>query len=71
MRQSASIRLSLAFVLVAFVCLLFADLQISTSNPWQELGRLALGVVTPDFTAVDYLGQAVIRTLAFASSEWR
>ncbi|GHC17154.1 PhnE/PtxC family ABC transporter permease [Aidingimonas halophila] len=66
MRQSASIRLSLAFVLVAFVCLLFADLQISTSNPWQELGRLALGVVTPDFAAVDYLGKAVIRTLAFA-----
>ncbi|WP_148252879.1 PhnE/PtxC family ABC transporter permease [Aidingimonas lacisalsi] len=66
MWQSASIRLSLAFVVVALGCLLYADFQISTANPWQELARLALGLVTPDLSAVDYLGQAVVRTLAFA-----
>ncbi|MEX0732539.1 MAG: hypothetical protein WED00_05090 [Aquisalimonadaceae bacterium] len=66
MPQSATVRTSLAFVAVAVACLLFADLHITTVDPWGELGRLLLGLVTPDFSAVDYVGTALLRTVAFA-----
>ena len=42
------------------------DFEISAHDPWQELGRLALGLVRPDFGAVDALGEALLRTVAFA-----
>jgi len=66
MWQSARVRTSLGFVLLALGCLFFADFQISAHDPWGELGRLARGLVQPDLTAVDYLGEAIVRTLAFA-----
>ncbi|MDN3518970.1 ABC transporter permease [Aquisalimonas lutea] len=66
MLQSAAVRTTLGFVVVALICLAFADLGISTSDPWIDLGRFVAGFVTPDFMAVDELGVAVIRTLAFA-----
>ncbi len=66
MMRSPMVRTSLGFVVVALVCLLFADLEISSVNPWTELARLAAGIVTPDFTAVDALGTALLRTVAFA-----
>ncbi|MFC3286014.1 PhnE/PtxC family ABC transporter permease [Litchfieldella rifensis] len=66
MWHSATIRTSLGFVVLAIACLFFADLSISTVNPWQELGRLLLGLVTPNFAAVDFVGLAILHTLAFA-----
>ncbi|MDZ7828875.1 MAG: ABC transporter permease [Halofilum sp. (in: g-proteobacteria)] len=66
MIRSSAVRTSLGFVAVAIICLCFADLEISAVNPWSELGRLALGLVTPDFTAVDEIGTALLRTVAFA-----
>ena len=66
MIRSPMVRTSLGFVGVALACLFFADLEISAVNPWGELGRLGLGIVTPDFTAVDELGTALLRTVAFA-----
>ncbi|TFH85965.1 ABC transporter permease [Billgrantia azerbaijanica] len=66
MWHSATVRTSLGFIALAAVCALFADFQISTQDPWQEVGRLMLGLVMPDFLAVDFLGQALLRTLAFA-----
>lgn len=66
MWHSATVRTSLGFVALAFVCLLMADFQISAHDPWAELGRLFLGVTRPSFSAMDYLGEAVVRTLAFA-----
>ncbi|MPY68658.1 MAG: ABC transporter permease [Alphaproteobacteria bacterium] len=59
-------RTTLAFVAVALVCALFADLAVTTVNPYQELVRLLAGVVTPDFYATDNLGSALAYTLAFA-----
>ena len=35
------------FIILAFVLLLFADVEISTVDPWTEFGRLLLGIVTP------------------------
>ncbi len=66
MWRSATVRTSLAFVAVAGVCLFLADFQISALDPWRELGRLFLGLVQPDFSAVDNLRVAIVRTLAFA-----
>lgn len=65
-RYSAAIRVSTAFVAIAAVCLAFADISISTLDPWTELQRMLLGVVTPDFFAVEAIGTAVVQTIAFA-----
>ena len=51
MPRSATFKTTLAFVGVALICLPFADLEIITLHPWIELGRMALGVVTPNFLA--------------------
>ncbi len=51
---------------VALVCLAFADIAISTVDPWREFGRLLAGIFTPDFYATDSLGLALAYTLAFA-----
>ena len=54
------------FLGVALVCLVFADIAISTVDPWLEFGRLLTGIITPDFYATDSLGLALAYTLAFA-----
>ena len=64
--MSALSKTTLAFVVIALVATVFADLEISTVHPWIELKRLFLGVVTPDFYATDNLGSAIVYTLAFA-----
>ncbi len=51
---------------IAVVGLFLADLEIIGADPWTEFGRMALGAVTPDFTATDRLFDAVVQTLAFA-----
>ncbi|MDE0813011.1 MAG: ABC transporter permease [Alphaproteobacteria bacterium] len=56
----------MAFIAVALICAIFADFEITTVHPWQELTRLLHGVVTPDFYATDNLGGALAYTLAFA-----
>ncbi len=67
MRQaSPTVRTGLAFFIIALVCLGFADLAVTTVDPWREMGRLALGIVTPDFFATEQIGSALLYTLAFA-----
>ncbi|WP_341937474.1 PhnE/PtxC family ABC transporter permease [Marinimicrobium sp. C2-29] len=66
MWQSATVRTSLGFVLVAAACVFFADLDISGHDPWGELNRLFFGLIQPSFANLDYLGEALVRTLAFA-----
>ena len=66
MERSGAFKTSLAFIGVAIVCLLIADIEISTLDPWREMGRMALGVVTPNFLAVGQLGEALAKTVAFA-----
>ncbi|MFB0993011.1 MAG: hypothetical protein QMB78_12560, partial [Rhodospirillales bacterium] len=60
------VRTSLMFVGVALVCLYFADTTISTYDPWLEIHRMMLGVITPDFFAIDAIGSALVKTVAFA-----
>ncbi len=65
-RWSSATRLSLLFVAVALACLAFADLSISTLHPWQEMARFFMGFVTPEVDNWSVLGQALVRTLAYA-----
>lgn len=59
-------RTTLIFVAIAAVCLVLADVSMTTIDPWQEMARLARGIVTPDFRATERLFEAVLYTLAFA-----
>ncbi|MGC8118933.1 PhnE/PtxC family ABC transporter permease [Marinobacter sp. VGCF2001] len=61
-----TVRASLIFVAVALLGLLFADIAITTANPWQDLGRFFLGVATPNFFSTEGLMTALLRTVAFA-----
>ncbi|MDX1755047.1 MAG: ABC transporter permease [Marinobacter sp.] len=62
----ATVRVSLLFLALALVALVFSDVSITASNPWRDLGRFFLGVLTPDFFSYEGLATAVVRTLAFA-----
>ncbi|MBF0279206.1 MAG: ABC transporter permease [SAR324 cluster bacterium] len=59
-------RTSLLFAGTAILCLFFADFEILTLNPWQELRRMAQGVLTPDFLAVYEIKVAFLNTITFA-----
>ncbi len=59
-------RTTSGFLFVAIVCLVFADIAISTVDPWREFGLLLEGIVTPDFYSTDSLALALGYTLAFA-----
>lgn len=65
-RYSQSVILSFIFVAIAAVCLLFADVSITTHDPWAEIRRLLWGIATPDFFAVEAIGTAMLQTVAFA-----
>jgi phosphonate transport system permease protein len=65
-RYSAMVRTSLGFVGIAAICLLFADISVTTHDPWFEARRMLLGAVTPDFLALDIIGRALVKTVAFA-----
>lgn len=59
-------RTSILFCLVAAVAWVFADISVSTLDPWQELGQMARGLMAPDFFSLPGLGRALVNTLSFA-----
>jgi len=59
-------RASLTLLAIGLLAWWLADIEILTRSPWQELQRLALGIITPDFTATPSLLDALFTTLAFA-----
>lgn len=63
---SPMVRTSAAFVGIAIVSLYFADISVTTYDPWLEIKRMLWGVVTPDFFAVEDIGTALIQTVSFA-----
>lgn len=65
MTQSGTVRTSLGLVAVAIICVFFADFEISTGSPWQEMGRLLRGFITPDLAHTGEVAEALLRTLAF------
>jgi phosphonate transport system permease protein len=59
-------RTTAVFLGIAAVCLIFADIAITTVDPWREIGLLFKGIVTPDFYSTESLGLSLAYTLAFA-----
>ena len=66
MLSSPTVKTSLIFIAIALVGLVFADIAITAANPWKDLGRFFLGVITPDFFSTEGLATALLRTVAFA-----
>jgi phosphonate transport system permease protein len=66
MFSSPTVRASFIFLAIAIVGLAFADIAITSANPWKDLGRFFLGVVTPDFFSSEGVATALLRTVAFA-----
>lgn len=60
------LRTSLVFVAIALACTGVADLEISTLEPWGELGRIGAGFLAPDSRALLGIGDALLNTLTFA-----
>lgn len=54
------------FIVLALLCLPWADIAVHTLAPGKELGRLAQGLLMPQWPDVSTLGNAVASTLAFA-----
>lgn len=59
-------RLSFILSLVAIAFLFIADIHFYTPDPWQELGRIGLGLVTPYWPDLSELSLSLLHTLAFA-----
>lgn len=60
------LKTSLTFLAVAAACLLLADIEITTLNPWGELRRMAWGAFTPEFSVLYEFRNALLNTLTFA-----
>lgn len=57
---------SLGILLLALLCLPWADFSISTRDPWLEIGALAQGLLNPIWPDSLSLAHALANTLAFA-----
>lgn len=60
------LRTSIYFLLLALVCFLAADIQVTTFDPWQELQRFGLGLLTPDFAGLPEFWRPLANTVSFA-----
>ena len=65
-QNTSMVRISLIFVCVALFCFYFADISITTHNPWLEIDRMIVGVFTPDFLSISAIGDALLKTVSFA-----
>ena len=63
---SPAVKVSFGFVAVALLCLTIADLEIITLDPWTEMQRMLVGMLSPDFFAIADLGHVLLQTIAFA-----
>jgi phosphonate transport system permease protein len=66
MPSSPTVRVSLIFLAIALVGLLFADIAVTSSNPWRDLVNFLFGIATPNFFSTEGLMTALLRTVAFA-----
>ncbi|WP_341503314.1 hypothetical protein [Gallaecimonas sp. GXIMD4217] len=65
-RSPSMVNTSVLFLVLALLCLPWADLHVSTQDPWLELGRLGQGLLSPTLPSPGLLFQALANTLAFA-----
>lgn len=60
------LQVCLAFLATALLLLPFSDIAVYPAEPWQELGRILLGIVTPHWQSAPELAWAILHTFAFA-----
>ena len=60
------LKTSLRFLALALFLLFFADLEVTTLDPWIELQRIAVGAITPDLASLWTIRTALLNTLVFA-----
>ncbi|MCH8980528.1 ABC transporter permease [candidate division KSB1 bacterium] len=60
------LKASLAFLAVALFCFIFADIEITTLDPWFEFQRMITGALTPDFSVLIEFRSALLNTVTFA-----
>lgn len=65
-RHSARWYTSGLFIAIAIACLPFADLSISTHDPWHEVGLFFKGLLSLSFEQIDEPFKALLQTVAFA-----
>lgn len=65
-KSTGTQRLSLGLIVIALVCLYLADTSVNTAEPWQEIGRIGLGLLTPSALSISELLSSLATTLAFA-----
>ena len=59
-------RVSFAFLLLALMCIPFADIEIYSVEPWTELTRMGQGLLHPNMNVGSALWLALAHTVAFA-----
>lgn len=59
-------RTSFWFAAIALLCLFCADLDVSTSDPWHELGLMAIGALSPSVWSWPTLLTSLANTFSFA-----
>ena len=52
---------NLLFVGAVLFCFYFADISITTHDPWLEIDRMIAGVFAPDFLATSAIGDALLK----------
>lgn len=57
---------SLGFAIVAFICLLLADIEIIGTHPGEELARMGWALLQPQVVDWPQLASAILHTFAFA-----
>jgi len=60
------LKASLAFLAVALFCFIFADIEITTLDPWFEFQRMITGALAPDFSVLIEFRSALLNTVTFA-----
>ncbi|ABL99752.1 ABC transporter permease [Shewanella amazonensis] len=58
-------RLTLGLWLLCFCAFWLADTEVIALEPWNELGRMFAGFITPDFFATEHLIDALWQTVSF------
>jgi phosphonate transport system permease protein len=64
--ESPLVRASLWFLFIAIGCLFVADIEITANDPWPEMKRLGVGLLTPNFTKWQQIFEALLYTIGFA-----
>lgn len=65
-QRSTRWTVSWLFFASALICLWFADISITSLDPWLELGRMLNGLLTPSLSGQYQIIDALLQTVAFA-----